>query len=336
SSRYPVSAGASIYVHHGFGRKSISQIVGFLMILSALLSSATLARGGVGYFQEIAPVNTTLIIILLFLVLGAFVAWGITSTARLAGLFTLVELIGLGLIIWSGRNELIQPESYTGFLSLSLTSLTPILLGAFLAFYAYIGFEDMVNVAEEVKAPKKTMPKALLLSLIISTIMYLLVVVVATNALPIPELAASNAPLSLVFSRLANTNPLMITLIGIASAINGILVHIVLVSRVLYGMASRGWVHRSLGRVHSNTQTPLIATGLTISVMMITALSLPLISLAQLTSWTVLGVFSLVNGALVIIKLHKHQAHNAIAVPIWVPALGMLTCLGLIIYQLLA
>lgn len=334
SSRYPVSAGASVYVHQGFGNKRLSQIVGLLMILSALFSSAALARGFAGYLSQIVQIDENIAIIVLFIVLGSIVAWGIRMSAGIAAVFTLIELAGLGLIIWAGRQILIDPASYSGFVSIDIGNIGPVLLGSFLAFYAYIGFEDMVNVAEEVKQPKRTIPAALLISLVVSTILYILVVVVAITAIPLDKLAASSAPLSLVFSSLGQSDSWVITLIGVTAAVNGILVHIILVTRVLYGMAERGWVHSVFRSVHANTRTPLFGTLLTIILMLTLTLLFPLISLAQLTSFTVLSVFALVNAALILIKRRGPTPQSATAIPVWVPWLGMITCILLTIYQI--
>lgn len=334
SSRYPVSASESVYVHHGFGLKSLSQAVGFLMLLTALFSSATLARGFVGYFVELIAVNETLAMAGLFIVLGGVVAWGIRSTAWLVGAFTVVELLGLLSIIWSGRHDIFQVVSYQSFSFSTWDNVGPILLGAFLAFYAYIGFEDMVNVAEEVEQPKRMMPIALLVILAVSTILYVLVVIVVTNTIPLDKLAASKAPLSLVFSKLTDMDPWVITLIAIAATVNGILVHIVLMTRVLYGMAQRGWVHRVLGRVYAKTQTPILATALSAGAIFMMAVSFPIVSLAQMTSFSLLLVFALVNGALIRIKQRPKAVSNVVTVPLLVPWLGMLSCVFLFSYQI--
>ena len=122
------------------------------------------------------------------------------------------------------------------------------MLGAFLAFYAFIGFEDMVNVAEEVKEPRRILPLAILITIGISTLLYLLVALVAVLALPPAELAQSRAPLALLYERATGSAPTLISLISMFAVVNGALIQIIMASRVLYGMSREGWLHGAFGQ----------------------------------------------------------------------------------------
>jgi len=334
SSRFPVSAGAAVYVHHAYKKRLLSTFVGFLMVLSALVSSAALARGFAGYFNEIITVNQTFVATIVVLLMGLVAAWGIGTTAKLATIFTIVELAGLIAIIWFGRNLIPGGGDEATLFSISGIGISGVLLGAFLAFYAFIGFEDMVNVAEEVKNPRKTMPRAILLSLIISTGLYMLIIVVATRAVPIGQLAASDSPLALVFENVSTINPIVLVGVGMAATINGILVQITMASRMLYGMANKGWVDKNLGKIHVKTKTPLLATIFVVAIMLIALVLFQLVSLAQITSFFVLLVFLLINSALLVIKRRHPKQQPTIRVPGWVPALGLISCFGLIGYQI--
>lgn len=334
SSRFPVSAGAAVYVHHAYKKRLLSTFVGLCMVASALVSSAALAHGFSGYFSQILPVNQTVVACIVLIAMGFVAAWRIDATAKLATIFTIVELTGLLAIVWFGRNLLPGGVNEPSLFSLSGVGISGVLLGAFLAFYAYIGFEDMVNVAEEVKNSRRTMPRAILFSLIISTVIYLLVVVVATRAVSTSELAASSSPLATVFAQISTINPLFIVFIGLAATINGILVQITMASRMLYGMANKGWVHKELARVHIKTKTPIVATILVVGLMVLAAIFLQLVSLAQITSLLVLLVFVLVNSALIVVKIQHPRQHTSLQVPLFLPILGVLSCLVLIGYQL--
>lgn len=334
SSRFPVSAGAAVYVHHAYKKRLLSLTVGFFMVASALVSSSALAYGFAGYFQEIVPINQTVLALVVVVTMSAVATWGIDATAKLASLFTIVELLGLAAIIWFGRDLIGGSVGEATLLSLSGVGVSGVLLGAFLAFYAFIGFEDMVNVAEEVKDSKKTMPRAILLSLVISTILYLLVIVVSTRAVGVEALANSDSPLALVFEDVSTISPFALVFVGLAATINGILVQITMASRMLYGMANKGWLNKTLAQVHVKTKTPILAIWLVTAAMVVAILLLELVQLAKLTSFLVLTVFVLVNSSLLIVKrTHKRQRPSQ-AVPRWVPALGVLTSLGLIVFQI--
>lgn len=323
SHRFPVSAGASAYVHEGLKLKPLAQFVGLLILLSAIFSSATLAIGFAGYMQSFVDISTPILVILLFLGLGAITAYGIAESSKTAAIITILEIVGLAMIIWAGRDILVSPDTYQS-VQTSQVSITAILGGAFLAFYAFIGFEDIVNVAEESRTPAKIMPLAIIIALIAATVLYILVVIVATHSIPIESLAASQTPLADIFTGITKTPGTLISAIGILSAINGVLVHLVLVSRLLYGMAQRGLIHAHFGAVHRKTRTPILATIISVIVMTAAALSLPIVSLASLTSYVVLILFCLVNLSLIVIKFRPAARQPKLSIPIIIPILGLI------------
>ena len=217
ASRLPKSAGEAVYVHEGFGIRSLSSAVGLLLVLAGVVSSATLANGFVGYFRVFFEVPGWLVITLLVAALGGLATWGIAESAVAATVATLVEISGLILIIVVSFGSLTTfparlPELLPPFES---TAWAGIAAGAFLAFYAFIGFEDMVNVAEEVKDPRRTLPRAIILAMAISTILYMLVATAAVLALPLTELASTHAPLALMFERATGKSPLLIAAISL-------------------------------------------------------------------------------------------------------------------------
>jgi amino acid transporter len=338
SARFPVSAGATAYIHGAFNRRLLSKTIGFLMIISGIVSAGVLARGFAGYAKVLFNVPEWILIAGLIVFLAAFAIKGIKESAGLAVGFTIVELLGLALVIWAGRSQLISglTNPVATFQIDPSFGLAGVLTGAFLAFYAFIGFEDMVNVAEEVKSPEKTMPRAIVIALVIATILYVAVAIIATTALPTSELAASDAPLTLVFSSLTTTPAWIITVIGISAAINGGLAHLIMGSRMLYGMAKRGWVHAEFAKIHASTRTPIAATVLIAMATLVMAIFLPLTTLARATSLVVLTIFVLVNAALFVIKGRPHFKHVGITVPRWVPLCGLVTSCGLILFEIIA
>jgi basic amino acid/polyamine antiporter, APA family len=336
SSRYPLSAGEAIYVHEGFSLPSLSTIVGLLVCASGIISAATLSRGFVGYLQLFAAIPESVIIIFLVVSLGLIALIGIVESVSVAALFTLLETAGLLLVIWVSRDAL-------GGLSIHLPAMIPTLDGvvwtaifsaAFLSFFAFIGFEDMVNVAEEVKNPTRTLPLAILLALLICTLLYAAISVIAVLQVSPEQLGKSSAPLADVFVAATGQKPTFIGLLGLFAIINGILIQIIMVSRIIYGMAKKNWFPAVFAQVSKRFRTPTLATLLVVGIILLLALSVPLVSLAKITSFVVLIIFTLVNAALIQIKRHQPKADNATIVPMIFPILGCSMSLSLAVFNL--
>ncbi|MCV7213898.1 amino acid permease [Mycobacterium crocinum] len=333
AGRYPVSASVSVYLHRAFGKRWLSTVIGLTMVGGGVASAAALAQGFAGYLNSFISVPTMAGSLGLLVVLGAIAIKGIGESAIMAALLTGLEVLGLLLVIWFGR------KAFTHLDVGSLVAIDPavglggVVAGAFLAFYAFIGFEDMVNVAEEARNPSRTMPLAILFALLASTVLYLLVVVVSTTLVPPAELAASDAPLTLVIERSGVSHGVFLSVIGMIAAINGVIVQVIMGSRTLYGLAKEGWIHSRFGLVHRSFQTPVTATLVIVAAMIVGTVVLPLVALAQLTSLLVLAIFTLVNASLIVIK-RRHRTHGGfMSVPVAVPYLGVLLCLGTITVQ---
>ncbi len=335
AGRYPVSASVSVYLHKAFGNKNLSVAIGLAMVAGGITSAAALAHGFAGYLNTFFNFPELLASILLLLSLGLIALKGINESAKTAAAFTFVEILGLVLVVWFGRSAFAQVQPLSLVNIDSTVGISGLLAGAFLAFYAFIGFEDMVNVAEEAKNPKKSMPLAILFSLIISTLLYVLVVIVSTTIVAPAELAQSSAPLTLVFSKSGVSSQQILSLIGLVAAINGVIVQIIMGSRILYGLSKQGWISAKLSELHAKRQTPTKSTLLILSLMIFFTIILPIVSLAQITSLLVLTIFSAVNISLIFIK-KSHKKHDGyITVPLLVPILGSMLCLAAIIYQIL-
>ncbi len=334
SSRYPVSASVSVYLHEAFGHSRLATLVGLLIVLGGISSAAALSLGFAGYFLAFIGLPKVFISAVLLLILGGIAIRGIGESAKFASLFTLVEVFGLLLIIIAGREHLLS------FDPTQLLAIDPavgwggVFGGAFLAFYAFIGFEDMVNISEEVKNPRRTMAYAILASLGLATVLYLATVVVSIGAVPASELGASEAPLALVLQRVSSLDPILITFIGLAATINGALVQLIMGSRILYGLADRGWISPRFAGLHETYRTPVLATIVVLAATILGAFALPLVSLAKLTSLFVLAVFVIVNASLIVIKQRHPAAKTTFEIPVILPVLGALTATAILLLQL--
>jgi basic amino acid/polyamine antiporter, APA family len=334
SARFPVSAGEAAYVRAGFQSSSLALLVGFLVILTGVVSSAAITVGSTGYLLEFIDFSDPTLVSIVVLTVGIIAAWGIMESVIFASIFTIIEAGALVAIIIVGIGS--NPD-----LIFDLPRVIPPLadLGAWtaisgaglLAFFAFIGFEDIVNLAEEVKHPQRNLPRAIFLTLGISTLIYFLVTLVAVLSVPVDELAASRAPISFVFGHITGASPVVITAIAIVATLNGVIIQIIMSSRVLYGLGKQGSVPVIFARIHARTRTPLIATGTVTAVVLVLALLFPLEGLAEWTVRIVLVNFALVNMALLLLKRRGSTApEGGFTVNIWVPFAGVITCLALL------
>ena len=333
ASRFPRSAGEAIYIEEGFAIEKLSITVGFMIVTMGIVSVATLAHGFAGYLNVFVTFPQPVVIVILVISLGLICGWGIGQSVMIASIMTIVEIIGLLIIIYIGRDSF-------SLLPAQLTALTPsfdvsiwagIAMGSFIAFYAFLGFEDIVNVAEEAIKPRINIPLAIIISLIITTLFYVLISVVAILLLSPNELSASDAPLAMLYEKTTGQSPVVITIISLISVVNGALIQVIMASRVLYGMSRKQWISKKIGEVNAVTHTPLIATAIVTVLILVFSLLLPLLSLAKITSFITLNVFMLINFALLKIKFSK-RPHNGFTVPIWVPLIGGVSTLLFILY----
>lgn len=335
SARYPVSAGEAVYLYEGFQLRWLSISVGLLIVAAGVMSSAAIVHGFVGYFKVIVvdylpvlqDVSPAAIIVALLFILTALAIWGIKQSVAVAAFLTVLEIAGLSLVIWVGVDQMpLMEQTFEAIPEFEHSfSLTGIFAGAFLAFYAYLGFEDMVNVAEEVKDPQRNMPRAIYLAVIISTLLYAAVAIVAVLLVEPQQLALSEAPLADVYIAATGKAPVVISLIGVFAVVNGALIQMIMASRLLYGMGHRGWLPLWFSRIYSPTRTPINSTLVVAALIMFFAILLPIVTLAEMTSFLILIVFALINLALIKIKRQQPQPEGVSVFSVWVPRLGFVT-----------
>jgi len=308
------------------------------VILTGIVSAAAIANGFVGYLNVFFQVPDEVAIIAIVVALGLLSAWGIAESVGVAAIIAVIEIGGLILVLVIGGDSLLELKSRWQDVIPPMTAdiWIGIALGAFLAFYAFIGFEDIVNIAEEVKAPTRNLPLAILLSLGISTILYVLVALVAILSLPLDSLINSKTPLADIVVQKSNQSPVIISLISLIAVINGALVQIIMASRVLYGMSRMQSAPRLFAVVNPTTQTPLYSTAVITLAVLVLALGFPLVTLAQVTSFIILLIFALVNLALLKVKFTLARPKEIFCYPIYIPVIGFLLCLGVVTLQIIS
>ena len=304
SVRFPVSAGEAEYVQKAFRSRALSRACGVMIALAGIVSAATIIRGFSGYARLIVDIPVPVMIALTGLVLAGVAIAGIKESALAAGLISLVEAGGLGLILIAGAPYLAGfAENWKTHYVPQEVSLWPgILLGAFVSFYAFIGFEDMVNIAEEVKRPHRNLPLGILLSLAIASILYMGVSYVAAAALPPERLGATASPLADLFTHLTGYPKTWFSGLASLAVINGALVQVVMSSRILYGMSQMKLLPAVFGGINSQTQTPVFSTVLSSGLILMLALMMPVAALARATSFIIFIVFFLVHLSLAVLR----------------------------------
>lgn len=333
-TRMPVSASEAAYVQAAFKRKALSLAIGLLVIAAASISAATISVGSVGYLNVFLNLPDRWLIVGVVVAMGAIACLSTAQSVTVAGIMTLVEVGGLVLIIGAGLgtgSSVVTrlPEIWPlagdlgAWIGISGTTLV--------AVFAFIGFEHLVNISEEMRNPTRTLPRALFLTLGITALVYALIVWIAVVAVPPQELARSSAPLALVFQRLAGMPLIWMSMIAVVATLNGVIVHIIMISRVIYGIAQQGQLPPSLTRLNRATGTPLLATLIGIVSVLFLALAIPLAGLADLTARFTLAIFSIVNLSLIVIKRSEPTAPPGVFVcPLWVPIAGMLSSVVLL------
>jgi APA family basic amino acid/polyamine antiporter len=322
STRIPEAAGEAAYVEAGFSARWLGVLVGLGVTFGGTLSAAAVLRGGAGYLTGFVDIPLEYAVIGLGVMLTLVALVGVLESLALAAVFTVVELAGLGLVIWSGLSAPVSPD----WMVPGEMYLSGIGVAATLAFFAFIGFEDIVNMAEEVRDPSKTLPFAIIASLIVTTLIYAAVATVAVRAVPLDALANSSRPLALVFESGGKGPVVILSAIAVVAALNGVLAQLVMASRVLYGLGRHGGVLQVFHKSHARFGTPVLATLVIALCVLVAAVSLPLAGLASVTSVVLLIVFALVNGALIAVKRKSPSAPFLVAV--WVPWMGLILSVG--------
>jgi amino acid transporter len=333
-SRYPRAGGAAYITHRTWHRPLLTWMVGLAVMASGLTSVATQSRVVAENLMRLVavPAVPPVLISLGFLLLIAGVVFrGIRESMWMNILCTAVEATGLVLVIlvglpyWGGVS-LLETPSPEGI------SATLILQGAILTFFAFIGFEDTLNVAEECHDPHRTVPIGIVSAMLAATALYMAVAITAVSVVPWRELAAVPGPLAEVMSRAAPWLPgwiyVAITVFAVA---NTALLNYVTASRLTYGMARQGLLPGALGRIHPGTRTPHVAIGVLFVVIVALMLAGDITQLASATVLLLLAVFACVNVALLILQRRPGEPRGGFEVPSAVPALGALVCLALLV-----
>ena len=336
SSRFPFSAGEARYVQEGFSSKNFSTLVGWLVIVTGIVSAATITVATAGFLQDLISVSQTLSILFLVLSMGIIAGWGIGKSVAFVAVISVIQIGALVYIVFVAGDSLqALPSRWTEiFVPTSSTVFLGVFSGAFLGFYAFIGFEDMVNMAEEVKDVRKNLPIAILVSIFLTTLIYIVVSTIAVLTVSPEILSGSNTPVAEI---LRGHGAFSMKMLGIVSIliINGALAQIIMASRVVYGLSKKDQAPTFLGKINSKTHTPLRATAMITLIVLILAIFFPLQTLAESTSFIILIIFAIVNLSLWLLKGKEYRDTKAkISFPRWVSLFGFATSVVVLVFQI--
>jgi len=326
SSMYPKAAAEYSFIKNAFQNNFVAFLVGWLTLFVAIISAAAIALGFGGYFTQIFGMPIAASAILIIAALSFMNFFGIRESSSMNIIFTVIEAAGLGLVIWAGLsissadiNYFEMPNGYSGIFS------------AFtLVFFAYIGFENIANIAEEIKNPKKVLPRAIILAITITAIVYILVSVSAIRVLSWQELGSSVAPLADVIKKaLGQEWGFGVLLIALFATTNTVLIMLISGSRILYGIAQDKALPSFFSVIHQKRKTPWIA------VVVIGALSACFVfagdisTVANISVFAIIMVFVLVNVSLIWLRYKAPNTDRPFRSPLNVKKFPILAALGI-------
>jgi amino acid transporter len=337
-TKYPRAAGAALYTHRAFGIHFVTFIVAFAVMCSGITSASTASRAFAANMSNAFDLNLAggigiTVVGLAFMALIAVINFrGVGESVKFNVLLTCVELSGLLIIIFIGLWAIGLGQGDVSRVMQFKTTVDgdifwPVIAATTLAFFAMVGFEDSVNMAEETKDPVNIFPKILLTGLVITGLVYVLVSVSAVTLVSPDQLGEGETPLLKVVQAGAPGFPIgifgIITMFAVA---NSALINMLMASRLVYGMSREHVLPTVLGKVHSSRRTPYIAIGFT------TLLAFGLIifvggvpQLGGTTALLLLCVFTVVNAAVLVLRRDR-VAHRHFRTPTWMALLGVVTC----------
>jgi len=332
SAMFPKSAAEFVYTEKAFKIRLLSFLIGWIIIFSGILSAATVALGFAGYLANLIGISPYFLVVIFAIILVVVVSLinfiGIRASTWTNIAFTLIEASGLILIIIIGMPSL---GTVNYFVLPIGGSYGAIFSAIALIFFAYIGFEDIVNVAEEAKEPSRNLPRAIIYSIIITTVLYCLTALSVISILPYTVIASSSAPLSDVASAvLGPIGGIIMSFIALFATANTVLIMMIVTSRMMYGMARDKALPEGLSKISSKFRTPALAVLIT---MVLTLIPLFLGDIKTVADATVFGVlinFFLVNLSLLVLRKRKPELERPFKLKPnirWVSIIALLGCI---------
>lgn len=323
ASMFPKAGAEYEYTSQAFGRGP-AFVIGWLIIFSGVIGAATVALGFAGYFQALFGTQIVPVALVLIALLSAVNFAGVEQSARMAIAFTMIEALGLIIVIVVG----IPHIGSVDYLEMP-NGLDGVFQAAALIFFAFIGFEEMVKLSEEAKDPERTIPLGLILAVSICIVLYIAVAISAVSVLGWQRLSESPAPFGeIAFAALGQRAFVIVSVMALFATSNTVLLMLLAASRIMYGMAESGSLPGVLALVHPVTRTPWTAILLVMILGMAFSLLKEIAFVANISNFTVFLTFIVVNSVLIFLRYKKPEAARPFRVPLSIGRLPLLPLLG--------
>ncbi len=328
SSMFPKASAEYEYTRSAFGRR-LAFIIGWLIIFSGIIGASTVALGFGGYFNSFFSVPPVISGLILIIALSFLLFYGIKESAWFAVIATLIETAGLVLIIYIGLPYLGEVDYFE-----MPYGLEGVFQASALVFFAYTGFESIVKLSEETKSPEKTIPRGLLLAILISIILYILVAVSAVSVVGWEKLGTSGAPFAdLAFTAMGSRASILLSAIALFATANTVLLMLLGASRIMYGMADSATLPGILARVHPSRRTPGVAIFVSMIVSILFIFSGDIAFVANVDNFTLFVTFFVINASVILLRFIEPEMKRPFRVPLTagrfpvLPLFGLLFCI---------
>lgn len=327
ASLYPKAAAEYAFVKSAFRNNFLASTVGWLTVFVSIIAASTVALGFGGYLTEFVQIPIIVSAMVLIVGLSIVNFLGIRESSTLNIAFTLVEVAGLGIVIYLGFfSDHLQHVNYFEM----PFGIQGVFSGFVLIFFAFIGFEDIVNISEETKNPRRIIPKAIFFSVLISGILYILVSLASIQIMPWNDLGKSIAPLADVTGKVLGVNgTALLSAIALFATTNTVLIILLSGSRMLYGLSSHGSLDNMFSKIHFKTKTPWVAI---IAIMMASILFVTIgniLTVANITVFLLVVVYSMVNLSVIVLRLREPNIERHFKVPFNIRNYPILSIIGL-------
>ena len=327
ASMYPKAAAEYAFVKNAFRSNFLASTIGWLTVFVSIIAAATVALGFGGYLTEFVQIPIIVSAMLLIVGLSVVNFLGIRESSTLNIVFTLVEVAGLGIVIYLGFFS--DHLQHVNYLEMPF-GIQGVFSGFVLIFFAFIGFEDIVNISEETKNPRRIIPKAIFFSVLITGILYILVSLASIQIMPWNDLGKSVAPLADVTGKVLGVNgTALLSAIALFATTNTVLIILLSGSRMLYGLSSHGSLHNIFSKIHFKTKTPWVAI---ITIMMVSILFVTIgniMTVANITVFLLVIVYSMVNLSVIVLRLREPNVERPFKVPFSIQNYPILSIIGL-------
>lgn len=327
STLFPKAGGEYVYAKEAFGKR-LGTAIGAIIALNGIVTGAAVSVGFAGYFADLTGFGPSFVPLLVIAVIFVVNAAGIRHSSAVNTIFTLIEVGGLVFVIACA----VPAFGKVNLLELPPDGIPGLLTASALAFFAYVGFEEIVKLAEETRNPEKVIPRALFVTSVIVVIVYVLVAISAVSAVPFDQLGASESPLAeVVGSRLGQTGIVIISIVALFATTNTVLSNMLGSSRVLLNMAQETKPLAFFAKISAKRKTPVAALVLIVVVMGSFALIRDIETIARIATVFIFLTFVAVNACVIVLRFRRKRLKRAYKVPFAIKGVPVISALGVLL-----